>query len=283
MGDEEVMGTLRIWLEFLFEHDDAVGMDMAVEVENLNINENQGNVANRDGNNAGEESDSDDGAADPGVDSEGHRDIEDEDADSSFPSVTSSSTSSSSEDDAIRLVSYDESTDSGIDLPDSDQEYTDESSKLKTVEHADASDENSDDDPQPVSSREVPRNLERSPDNHVGAAWDSAEDPQPGPSRKRRRNARRDEDLEEEPLHGPPLKIVRKSDVGPSEQAAATSYDSEEEAMPGPSRRREEYSQHEESGERFGPCRDHSDCDVVFEEQSEGISQKDQKDKTEED
>lgn len=283
MGDEEVMGTLRIWLEFLFEHDDAVGMDMAVEVENLNINENQGNVANRDGNNAGEESDSDDGAADPGVDSEGHRDIEDEDADSSFPSVTSSSTSSSSEDDAIRLVSYDVSTDSGIDLPDSDQEYTDESSKLKTVEHADASDENSDDDPQPVSSREVPRNLERSPDNHVGAAWDSEEDPQPGPSRKRRRNTRRDEDLEEDPLHGPPLKIVRKSDVGPSEQAATTSYDSEEEAMPGPSRRREEYSQHEESDERFGPCRDDSDCDVVFEEQSEGISQKDQKDKTEED
>lgn len=283
MGDEEVMGTLRIWLEFLFEHDDAVGMDMAVEVENLNINESQEDVANREGNDAGEESGSDDGAANPGVDSEGHRGVEDEDADSSFSSVTSSSTtSSSSEDDAIRLVSYDESTDSGIDLPDSDQEYTDKSTKLKRVEHADASDENSDDDPQPVSSREVPRNLEGSPDNHAGAAWDSEEDPQPGPSRKRRRNTRRDEDSEEDALHRPPLKMVRKSDAGSRERAAATSYDFEEESMPGPSRR-EEHSQRGESDQRVRLCCDHSDCDALFEEQSQGISQKEQKDKAEED
>lgn len=285
MGDEEVMGTLRIWLEFLFEHDDAVGMDMAVEVENLNINENQDHVANREGNNAGEDSDSDNGAANPGVDSEGHRDREDEDADTSFSSVTSSSTtSSSSENDVIRLVSYDELTDSGIDLPDSDQDNTDESTKFKRVEHADASDENSDDDPQPGSSRKVPRNLEGSPVSRAGATWDSEEDPQPGPSRKRRRNMPRDEDSKGDSLHGPPLKIVRKLDVVPREQAATTSYNSEEEAIPGPSKRREENSCCEASDTRFGPCCDDSDCDVVFAEQTEGISQKeDQKDDAEED
>lgn len=283
MGDEEVMGTLRIWLEFLFDHDDAVGMDMAVEVENLNINENQENIANRQSNNAGEESDSEDGAADPGVDLEGHRDIEDDDANTSFSSVTSSSTtSSSSEDDRIRLVSYVESHDSGIDMPDSDQDNTDESTSLKRVEHADASDENSDDDPQPASLREVPTNLVRSPDSQVvGAVRDSEEDPQPGPSRKRRRNRPRDKDSEEETLHRPPFKMVRKSAMGPSEQVATTSYNSEEEPLPGPSRKMEVNNQHEESNQHFGPYSDDSDCDVVFEEQTIGLSQDNQKGETE--
>lgn len=256
VGDEEVMGTLRIWLEFLFDHDDAVGMDMAVEVENLNINENQENIGNRRSNNAGEESDSDIGAADPGADLEGRRDIEDEDADTSFSSITSSSTtSSSSEDDRIRSVSYVESQDSGIDVPDSDQDNTDESTSVKRVEHADASDENSDDDPQPVSSREVP-------DSHaVGASWDTEEDPQPGPSRKRRRDWPRDKDSEEEALHGPPFKMVRKSAMGPSEQVATSSHDSEEESLPGPSRKMEVNNQHEESYQRFGPYCEGSDSD----------------------
>lgn len=286
MGDEEVMGTLRIWLEFLFDHDDAVGMDMAVEVENLNINENQENIANRQSNNAGEESDSDDAAADPGVDLEGHRDVEDEDADTSFSSVTSSSTtSSSSEDDRIRLVPYVESHDSGIDVPDSDQDNTDQSLSLKRVEHADASDENSDDDPQPSSSREVPRNLEKSPDSRVvGAARDSEEDPQPGPSRKRRRAGPRHKDAGEETLHGPPFKMVRKSAVGPSEQVATTSYDSDEEHLPGPSRTMEVSNQQEESHQWFGHYCDDSDCDVVFEEQTIGVGQKDtQREETEDD
>lgn len=282
MGDEEVMGTLRIWLEFLFDHDDAVGMDMAVEVENLNINENQQNIANRQSNNAGEESDSDDGAADPGVHLEGHRDIEDEDADPSFSSVTSSSTtSSSSEDERIRLVSYVESHDSGIDVPDSDQDNTDESTSVKRVEHADASDENSDDDPQPVSSREVPRNLGL---DAAGAAQDSEEDSQPGPSRKRRRDRPRDKDLDEETLHGPPFKMVRKSAMDPNKPLATTSYDSEEEPLPGPSREMEVNNQHEESDQHFTPYWDDSDCDGVFEGQTKGITQKEmQKDEAEDD
>lgn len=280
MGDEEVMGTLRIWLEFLFDHDDTVGMDMAVEVENLNINENQENIANRQSNNAGEDSGSDDGAADPAVDLEGHGDVEDEDADTSFSSVTSSSTtSSSSEDDRIRLVSYVESLDSGIDVPDSDQDNTDESASVKRVEHADASDENSDDDPQPVSSCTVARSLERSPDSY---AQDSEEDPQPGPSRKRRRDRPRDMDSERETLQGPPFKMVRKSD--PSDQVANTSYDAEEEALPGPSRRMEVNNEHEESHQRFGPYCEDSNWDVVFEEQTPGNTQREnQKDGTEED
>lgn len=275
MGDEEVMGTLRIWLEFLFDHDDAVGMDMAVEVENLNINENQESIANRQSHNAGEESESNDGTADPGVDLEGLRDVEDEDGDTSFSSVTSSSTtSSSSGDDRIRLVSYVESHDSGIDVPESDQDNTDESTSLKRVEHADASDENSDDDPQPASSRDGPRTPERSPDGHtVGGAGDSEEDPQPGPSRKRRRDRPRDKDSEDEALHGPPLKMGRKSSGCLGEQRATTSYDCEEEPVPGPSS-----SQHKDSYQRCGPCCDDSDCEVLFEERTVGFSQKDETD-----
>lgn len=287
VGDEEVMGTLRIWLEFLFDHDDTVGMDMAVEVENLNINENQENVANRQSNNADEESASDNAAADHGVDLEGHRDIEDEDADTSFSSATSSSTrSSSSEDDRIRLVPYVESHDSGIDVPDSDQDNTDESVSLKRVEHADASDENSDDDPQPSSSREVPRNPERSPDSQfVGAAWDLEGDPRPGPSRKRRKERPKGKDSEDETLHRPPFKMVRKlAAMGPSEQLATTSYDSEVETLPGPSSKMDVKNQHEESHQCFGPYCDDSDSEVVFEEQTVGISQKDnQKDQSEDD
>lgn len=286
MGDEEVMGTLRVWLEFLFEHDDAVGMDMAVEVENLNINENQENIANRQGHNAVEELDSNDGTANPGVDLEGHRYIEDEDADTSFSSVTSSSTTSSSsdDDDRLRLVPYVESHDSGIDVPDSDQDNTDESVSFKRVEHADASDENSDDDPQPASLREVPINRERSPGSHaVGGAGDSEEDPQPGPSRKRRRDRPRDKDSEEETLHGPPSKITRQSSRGLGEQVAPSSFASEEEPVPGPSRKMEVNSQHKHSYQRCGPYYDDSDCEVVFEERTAGFSQDNQNDETDDD
>lgn len=281
MGDEEVMGTLRIWLEFLFEHDDAVGMDMAVEVENLNISENQEVAANRRGDSAAEQSDSNDGAEDAAVGSQGHRQIQDEDTDTTFSSATSSSTtSSSSEDDVMRLVPYDESTDSGIDVPDSDRDDADQGAELKHVEHPDASDENSDDDPQPASSQEVPGRLEKRPGKHTGGSRDQEEDPHAGPSRKRRRKTPRDADSEDY-AHGPPLKIVRKSDVGPSEQPGTASDPLEEEPRPGPSRRREESGEPENSDERSGPGRDHSNCDA---EQTEEMGQKEnQKDEAEED
>lgn len=317
MGDEEVIGTLRIWLEFLFEHDDAVGMDMAVEVENLNISENQENIENRvneDNDNIEDDDfDSDSAndnvrgraAADLGIDTdaEGDRDVVDEDDSSS---VTLSSSTSTSQGD---VIDYDDSTgdesesddvsesddgsesdyesesdDSGIDLPDCDHNNAERSARIKQVEHADASDENSDEDPQPASSRKVSRKHERSPAKHAGAGRDSEEDPQPGPSRKRRRKTPRDEDSEDDFLHGPPLKIIRKMNMGPGKHAGATSYDSEEDALPGPSRRMEDNSKDERSNKYLKPCCEDSDSDVFFVDETEGISQKeDKKDKADED
>lgn len=311
MGDEEIIGTLRIWLEFLFEHDDAVGMDMAVEVENLNISENQENIENRvneDNDNIeydDYDSDSADNnirgraAADPGIDTdvEGDRDVADEDDSSS---VTLSSSTSTSEGD---VIDYDDSTgdesesddgsesddesesdDSGIDLPDCDHSNAERSARIKPVEHADASDENSDEDPQPASSWKASRKHKRSPAKHAGAGRDSEEDPQPGPSRKRRRKTARDEDSEDDSLHGPPLKIVRKMNTGPQKHSGATSYDSEEDALPGPSRRMEDNSKDERSNKYLKPCCEDSDSDAFFVDETEGLSQKeDTKDKADED
>lgn len=313
MGDEEVIGTLRLWLELLFEHDDAVemGVDMAVEVENLNISENQDNTenhVNEDNDNIEDEDyDSDSAndnirghaAADPGIDTdaEGDRDVVDEDDSSS---ATLSSSTSTSEGD---VIDYDDSTgdesesddmsesddgsesdDSGIDLPDCVHNNTERSARIKQVEHADASDENSDEDPQPASSWKVSRKHERSPAKHADAGRGSEEDPQPGPSRKRRRKMPRDENSEDDSLHGPPLKIVRKMNTGPGKHAGATSYDSEEDSLPGPSRRMEDNSKGERSNKYLKSCCEDSDSDMFFVDETEGISQKeDKKDKADED
>lgn len=311
MGDEEIIGTLRIWLEFLFEHDDAVGMDMAVEVENLNISENHENIENRvnedDDNMEYDDYDSDSAndnirdraAADPGIDTnaEGDRDAVDEDDSSSVMLSSSTSTSEgdvidyddstsdeSESDDGSESNDESESDDSGIDLPDSDHNNAERSARIKQVEHADASDENSDEDQQPASSWKVSRKHKRSPAKHTGAGRDSEEDLQPGPSRKRRRKMARDGDSEDDSLHGLPLKIVREMSAGPGKHSGATSYNSEEDALPGPSRRMEDNSKDERSNKYLKPCCEDSDSDAFFVDETEGISQKeDKKDKADED